>query len=362
MSVNGATSTILPGTDGVVGTLTLQNNLTLGFVSGGTVKFDLSNNTLPANNDLLSVAGNLSILGAAGYTNFNINMLNGSLATGTYKLIDYGGSFSGSINNVQLQGLGSGAATTRQTFALTNDSINKDIDLIVSGSPGNLVWKGSGSVWDRNPAGTLNWLNGASSDYYYDLDNVTFNATGAAQPIVNISGDWTPGSVVVNSNTDYTFTGAGSINGSTAMTLTKSGNGKLIIINSGTNTYSGTTTINEGLLQIGDGATAGVGSIGSGNIVDNAALLLNRPDDLVLANTISGSGSLEKKGTGMVTLSGANSYTGTTTITAGTIKAGSGTALGTSANGTSIATGATLDVNGQNLGVEVITVQGAGVN
>ncbi len=358
--INGAGSTISPGPDGTTGTLNLQNNLTLGNVSGGKLKFDLANNTTPANNDLLSVAGNLSILGAAGYTTFDINLLNGQLATGTYKLISYGGTYSGSVSNVSLGALGSGG-TTRQTFSLS-DTTPKEIDMIVFGTPASLVWKGNiSNTWDRNPAGTLNWLNGGSADKYYDLDNVTFDSTGAAQPIVNISGDWTPGSIVVNAGTDYTFSGTGSIGGGTSMTLSKSGAGKLIIKNTGTNTFGGATTINGGVLQIGDGATAGAGGIGAGGVVNNAALVLNRPDDLSVVNAISGTGSVEKKGAGVVTLSGSNSYGGQTTVSAGTLKAGSGTALGATTGGTTIANGATLDVNSQNLGAEIITVQGGGV-
>ncbi|MGA2061539.1 MAG: autotransporter-associated beta strand repeat-containing protein, partial [Thermoguttaceae bacterium] len=270
--INGASSAIVPGTDGTVGTLTLQNNLTLGNVSGGNIKFDLGTDTLPADNDLLAVTGNLAINGSAGYTNLVINMTGGQLGTGTYKLISYGGSFSGSVNNINL-GAMSSSGTTRQSFTLNNNATLKEIDLNVVGSPASLVWKGNlSNTWDRNPAGTLNWLNGGSADKFYDLDSVTFNATGAAQPIVNIAGNWTPGPVLVSAATDYTFTGTGSLIG--AMTLTKSGTGKLTIANTGTNTYSGTTTINVGTLQIGNGGANG--SIGAGSVVDNATLVFNQ--------------------------------------------------------------------------------------
>ena len=80
------------------------------------------------------------------------------------------------------------------------------------------------------------------------------------------------------------------------------------------------------------------------------------------ANVISGTGSLTQNSSGgILTLSGNNTYNGTTTISAGALKAGSGTALGSTANGTTVASGATLDVNGQNLGTEVVTISGTGV-
>jgi fibronectin-binding autotransporter adhesin len=354
--INGAASAIAPGTDGAIGTLNLQGNLILGMVSGGKLKYDLAINNTPANNDLLAITGNLSILGSPGYTQLAINMLDGQLGTGSYKLITYTGSLSGSVDNISLGPLSS-SGTTRQSFSLSS-AVTNEIDLIVSGTPGNIVWKGNlSNVWDRSPTGVQNWLNGAVADKFYDLDSVTFNATGAAQPTVNITGDWTPGFVTVDAATNYTFTGAGSLSGSP---LTKSGTGTLTIQNTGANSFT-STTINGGVLQIGDGATAGAGSIGTGAIVNNASLVLNRPDDLNIAGGISGTGSLEKKGAGVATLGGTNSYQGLTTITAGTLKAGSGTALGAAANGTTIANGATLDVNGMNLTAEAVTVQGAGV-
>ncbi len=81
--------------------------------------------------------------------------------------------------------------------------------------------------------------------------------------------------------------------------------------------------------------------------------------------TLAGSGTtLNKAGAGILTLSAANTYSGVTTIAAGTLKVTNATALGTqvgSADGTFIASGATLDNNGVNLGGEMVTVSGAGV-
>ena len=87
----------------------------------------------------------------------------------------------------------------------------------------------------------------------------------------------------------------------------------------GSNTYSGTTTISGGTLQIGDGTTDG--SIGSsGNIVDNAVLLYNLVGTQAYANAISGSGSLRKQGGGTLTVSATNNtYNGGTSINAGTL-------------------------------------------
>ena len=67
------------------------------------------------------------------------------------------------------------------------------------------------------------------------------------------------------------------------------------------NNYTGTTTINSGTVQIGNGGT--IGSLGAGTIVNNGTLLYTRSDDPTVANVISGTGSLVINGGG-ATLTG----------------------------------------------------------
>lgn len=96
--------------------------------------------------------------------------------------------------------------------------------------------------------------------------------------------------------------------------LVKSGAGTVIL--AGTNTYTGTTTISEGTLQIGNAGT--LGSLGMGAITNNAALAINRSDAITVNNVISGTGTLAQDGAGTLTLGGANTYTGNTTVAATT--------------------------------------------
>jgi autotransporter-associated beta strand protein len=159
-------------------------------------------------------------------------------------------------------------------------------------------------------------------------------------------------------------------------------------------TYSGTTTISAGTLQIGDGkaATGGI----SGPIADNAALVFDVVSGTSVTNVISGSGTLTQSGPGIVTLTGANTYAGGTTVTGtggtnpiaalinfnspgnfgtglitlngGGLQWATGNTADISASLAPIAAGGTFDTNGNNVafataltGVGGVTKAGAGV-
>ncbi|EAS1399307.1 fibronectin-binding autotransporter adhesin ShdA, partial [Salmonella enterica] len=101
--------------------------------------------------------------------------------------------------------------------------------------------------------------------------------------------------------------------------LVKTGTGELTL--SGDNTYSGGTTISGGTL-----IAASVNALGSGDIDNSGVLKVGEGE---LKNTLSGSGSLVKTGTGELTLSGDNNtYSGDTTIADGTLIAANVNALG----------------------------------
>ncbi|EBG8060821.1 fibronectin-binding autotransporter adhesin ShdA [Salmonella enterica subsp. enterica] len=101
--------------------------------------------------------------------------------------------------------------------------------------------------------------------------------------------------------------------------IVKSGSDELIV--TGDNNYSGGTTISDGTLTA-DHAD----SLGSGDIDNSGVLQVGEGE---LENTLSGSGSLVKTGTGELTLSGDNSYSGGTTIAGGTLTADHADSLGT---------------------------------
>ncbi|MEI7912818.1 MAG: ice-binding family protein [Verrucomicrobiota bacterium] len=142
--------------------------------------------------------------------------------------------------------------------------------------------------------------------------------TSAPQSVASLAGASTS-AINLNANTltvgttSGTTTFAGAISGSGGA-LVKDGASTQIL--SGTNSYSGTTTISAGTLQIGAGGTSG--TLGSGAVTDTGAMVFNRSDSYggAVSNLISGSGSVALSA-GTLTLTGNNSYTGTTAVTAG---------------------------------------------
>ncbi|MDK9579900.1 autotransporter-associated beta strand repeat-containing protein, partial [Salmonella enterica subsp. enterica serovar Rissen] len=141
------------------------------------------------------------------------------------------------------------------------------------------------------------------------------------------SGDVT-NNAVLELNTGGTFDNAISGSGQ----VVKSGDETLTL--SGSNTYTGGTTINDGTL-----IATSVDALGSGDVTDNAVLELNTGGDF--DNAISGSGQVVKSGDETLTLSGTNSYTDGTLISGGTLVATNLEALGTG----DVTNNATLELN-----------------
>ncbi|EBV2401890.1 AIDA autotransporter-like protein ShdA [Salmonella enterica subsp. enterica serovar Krefeld] len=146
--------------------------------------------------------------------------------------------------------------------------------------------------------------------WYADRDNAAIDAHGTFN-LADADDSFTVNTVLENVDANSGWNG---------QSLTKTGAGTLIL--NAENTYTGGTTISDGTLVANN-----VEALGTGNVTDNATLELNTGGDF--DNAISGSGQVVKSGDETLALSGINSYTGGTTISGGTLIASNVEALGT---------------------------------
>ncbi len=204
----------------------------------------------------------------------------------------------GTLVATNVEALGTGDVTDNATLELNTGG---DFDNAIGGT-GSVVKSGDKTLT----------LSGANS---YTGGTTISGGTLVASNVEALgSGDVTDNATLeLNTGGDF----ANNIGGTGS--VVKSGDKTLTL--SGTNSYTGGTTINDGTLVAND-----VNALGTGDVTDNAVLELNTGGDF--DNAISGSGQVVKSGDETLTLSGANSYTGGTLISGGTLVATSVEALG----------------------------------
>jgi len=145
--------------------------------------------------------------------------------------------------------------------------------------------------------------------------------------------------------------------------VTKLGDGTLTLL--GANTYEGLTTVSAGKLEIGNGASSGLGStaaVVSDIKLDGATteLIYNNAGTKVVPGIISGTGKVTKRGSGTLQLTANNSYDGVTTIESGRIDLASGSGLGSAVGHTIVNAGASLLLRDGFYTAENITLIGTG--
>jgi autotransporter-associated beta strand protein len=250
--------------------------------------------------------------------------------TGTYEVFQ--GMESLEKSSISLtQNLSHGLSITDENFVVNSGLVT----LTVTGDNYTLHWNDTeGALWSLSTSDTSWTHEGDASEYFANGDRVYFDGTGTGDVSVTISAAVRPSLISVDSSKNYTFTGSGSIIGTTS--LTKDGDGTLTIDT--TNSYSGGTTINAGKVVVGTNGTLGSGavtmasgttlqidaagnlsSVASGGLSVTSATVSFTTGAHTMDQTIAGSGlTLNISGTGTsVEISKVQSNASVTTVSEG---------------------------------------------
>ncbi|MBS9478670.1 beta strand repeat-containing protein, partial [Ancylobacter radicis] len=301
--------------------------------------------------DLEGSSGTMTVTGANSRWENTSDLNVGRFGTGNLTISDGGVVIS---NRSYLGNEESGSGEVLVTGAGSNWTTTTGRLFVGTDGDGELTLTDSGSVTTRevviaygaNSTGTLNI--GAAQ-------GATAALAGTIDAPSVVFGDGT-GRLVFNfSNASYTFSS------------TISGNGALYLAGNtltltGANSFSGGVTVAAGTLI---GSTA---SLGTGNIVNNGTVEFAQTTTGTYAGSITGSGALVKTGAGTLILTGDSTYTGGTTISAGTLQIGNGgttgSVIGSIVNNAALVfyRSGTYDFPGTITGSGSVTILGGTVN
>ncbi|QGW82579.1 autotransporter-associated beta strand repeat-containing protein [Variovorax paradoxus] len=387
-----------PGNAGAVGALTVNGNLTLNNGSALNYQFGQANVVGGPLNDLTTVAGNLTLDGL-----LNVNpTAGGSFTPGVYRVISYTGALTD--NGLTIGSAPAGSYAVQTSVANQVNLLNSTgVSLNFWDGPGNQnngTIQGGNGLW-QNAAGGDNWTDqtGAINATFADGAFAIFSGTAGTVTVDNSLGAVSASGMQFTvdgytiSGDPLTLNGAPSIirvgDGTSAgagMTATidaalggaggvqKSDLGTLVL--GGTNSYTGGTSVNGGVLQVA--ADDNLGDASGGLTLDGGALrnsagfasaravtlgtnggTFDTQANLTLSGTIGGTGSLTKTGADTLTLTGSNTYMGGTSINGGTVAVSADVNLGNAGGALSL-DGGTLQSTAAFTSARAVTLNAGG--
>lgn len=323
--------------------------------SGTFVKDGVGTFTLLGAN---TYSGGTRIDGGVLQLGFNVRLLNtGALtvnASGTFDLNNFVqtvGALSGSGSIT----LGGGLLTASPSSgSSTFSGVISEAGNVEKSGNGTLALTGNNSfsggmtlsdgtleiIQDIAP---LTNLGNLSHELTFTGGTLRFGASSESSRAVTISG--TGGTFSTNS---FNWIWSGNIGGTG--TLTKIGSGTLTL--TGTNNYSNGTLVSAGTLE---GDTDSL----QGNITNNATLIFNQNFNGTYSGAIDGNGLVIKQGTGIVTFTGSSSYSGGTTISAGTLRIGTDNDRLPTSGSVFVDASGTMDLNDLNQTIGDLTGSGS---
>jgi autotransporter-associated beta strand protein len=314
----------------------------------------------------------------AGTTRLNVNVdIGGPALTWTYNSTAGAFIISGAAFTI------SNGITNNSTATQTiNNAITLTLGQTWNAASGNLVFGGNianggflltiGGGFNTSASGIISGTGGLTKTGAGTLTlfgaNSYTGATTVSAGVLNIQNaislGTTAGGTTVTSGAALQLQGGITV-GNEALTLDGTGlssTGALRNI-SGNNSWAGAITINSTTRINSDSGTLTL-DVASGNAISgtNDSLQFGGAGNVTINDAIAtGSGTLTKDGTGTLTLSAANTYTGTTTVSAGILNIRNATSLGTVAGGTTVSNGATLQLQGGiTVASEALNIRGTG--
>lgn len=225
---------------------------------------------------------------------------------------------------------------------------------------------GTGPIIVSNGVATLQCTNSG----LIVTNGVDFSQASTITPTLNLIGTAAgvtfSGDMIMAANTPNIgsagaagtlVTLSGNLGGSAG--FTKTGSGTLTL--AGTSTYSGGTTVNAGTLQIGTGGASGAHGSGSISIASGATLTYNKTGTVTENEQIGGAGNVTQAGGGTLILNNANTYSGVTTISSGTLQLLAANNI-PSSSPVKVNSGAVLDLNGFSAVISALSGSGNVIN